>query len=295
MKKIAALLMTGALAAALILPAAALNYPVDVQYPSEVGGPVKKVYVVVSEAEIEELPKESFVLGGITYDYTDTVCQSVSSVLTKPYTQTETAESDTKDTEKLKAQLEPTKQVTTEDGYTGVLTLKEDSITATATEWGYGSDTKTLQRTYPNLSDADASFVPKEVTSNGRTYILADVSWAEGTAYNPYDEEIGIRYTANATYSSTKKTSWAKKYEINAEYTGDLTKTTGEGYQCTLLFYPQSSAQSNSKTTGLTTPAVRVETRLPIWAYIVGVILLAAAIGGCTYTFIDWKKKHSVK
>ena len=44
---------------------------------------------------------------------------------------------------------------------------------------GYGTSSRTVtaERTYPNLSDADVSLVPKSVNENGRNLTLADVSW----------------------------------------------------------------------------------------------------------------------
>ena len=70
----------------------------------------------------------------------------------------------------------------------------------------------TAERTYPNLSDADVSLVPKSVNENGRTLTLADVSWQEA-AVDPTDGyDIPIRYTAVASYTGTATSKYATGY-----------------------------------------------------------------------------------
>lgn len=157
----------------------------SLQYPDETGGTVQKTYTVRAESEIDQLPRETFSLGDVSYAYLDTICQEVSTTEEQPMTQTDTLEVDTKDREEILAGMEQSRLATTPDGYSGVLTLRPDSLTVEPAAYGSSSSTKTLTRTYPNLSDADLSFLPKEVTSDGRTYTLTDVSWTEGSVSNP--------------------------------------------------------------------------------------------------------------
>ena len=140
--------------------------------------------------------------------------------------------------------------VTTPDGFSGVLTLQPDSLTVEAASYGSKSSTKTLTRTYPNLSDADINLIPKEATANNRTYSLADIAWTEGSVYNPYDEEVSVRYTAVATYSTQVKSRYAKTYTATVNYTGTVSRTADEGYRCTLIFYPDSGAAVQKADTG---------------------------------------------
>lgn len=80
--------------------------------------------------------------------------------------------------------------------------------------------------TYPNLSDADVSLVPKSVNENGRTLTLADVSWQEA-AVDPTDGyDIPIRYTAVASYTGTATSKYATGYAVTADYKGDVTRTS---------------------------------------------------------------------
>ena len=78
--------------------------------------------------------------------------------------------------------------------------LDHTTIQVEAAGYGTSSRTGDGRRTYPNLSDADVSLVPKSVNENGRTLTLADVSWQEA-AVDPTDGyDIPIRYTAVASY-----------------------------------------------------------------------------------------------
>ena len=54
-------------------------------------------------------------------------------------------------------------EVTTEDGYTGTLTADYTTIQVEASGYKNRSRTVTAERTYPNLSDADVSLIPKTV------------------------------------------------------------------------------------------------------------------------------------
>lgn len=57
--------------------------------------------------------------------------------------------------------LEPELEITTEDGYTGILVPDYTSIQVEAAGYKTGSRTVSATRTYPNLSNADVSLIPK--------------------------------------------------------------------------------------------------------------------------------------
>ena len=94
---------------------------------------------------------------------------------TQSLTQTETVESKNKEMETLLALLPQAKPVTTEDGFEGTLYLNLNTLRTGVT--GYGSSSKTVKatRTYPNLSSADATHLPKTISDGGRTMTLQDV------------------------------------------------------------------------------------------------------------------------
>ncbi len=271
------LAITGALTGALCVSAGALAYPTDIQYPLEAGGPIQKIYTVQRESEIAQLPRDPFTMGDVSYSYQDTICEPFSDKEEQPLTQTDTLEVDTKDKDTILAGLEQSRMVTTPDGFSGVLTLQPDSLAVEAASYGSKSSTKTLTRTYPNLSDADMNLIPKEASADGRTYSLADIAWTEGSVYNPYDEEVSVRYTAVATYSTQVTSRYAKTYTATVNYTGTVSRTTDEGYRCTLIFYPDSSAavkDNNTGTTGFGTQLKGLTSVLLMLLLLVAAVLL---------------------
>ena len=88
---------------------------------------------------------------------------------TKPHIETVTQASSTDDMETILQQLSAELEVTTEDGYTGTLQL--DHTTVKVTVDGYATKTQALSasRSYPNLSEADVSLIPKSIEENGKT------------------------------------------------------------------------------------------------------------------------------
>ena len=76
-------------------------------------------------------------------------------------------------------QLAATCEADTEDGYSGTLTLDTANIKVEASGYSSSSRTVSATRTYPNLSDADLSLIPKTTQESGRTLSLADVQWQE--------------------------------------------------------------------------------------------------------------------
>lgn len=81
-------------------------------------------------------------------------------------------------------------------------------------------------RSYPNLSEADVSLVPKSIEDSGRTLTLADVDW----------QEAGGFYNATATYTGTATSQYATGYTVTADYAGEVTKTTSGIVRYTAVF-----------------------------------------------------------
>ena len=117
------------------------------------------------------------------------------------------------------------------------------TIQVEAAGYGTSSRTVTAERTYPNLSDADVSLIPKSVNENGRTLTLADVSWQEAAA-DPMDGyDIPIRYTAVASYTGTATSKYATGYTVTANYRGDVTRTSCD----TVIYTAAFSSAGNEK------------------------------------------------
>ncbi len=233
-KHIVTLLCTAALllgaASPPALAAGGPYYPVSVEeytYGSFDELRINKVYQLSLSDDPSGIPTEDFERNGRRYYLLDLVKEDGVGVDTQDYTETVTQDSDTKDLSVILKQLDAHKEVTTEDGYTGLLALDYTSVTVEAK--GYKTSTKSLSatRTYPNLSDADLSLVPKSITDGGKTLTLGAVEWSGGE---------GGYYTATATYSGTSSTRYATGYTVTANYTGQVAKTECKVVTYTAIF-----------------------------------------------------------
>ena len=151
-------------------------YPIDVkEYLEGDSHRISKVYQLSLSDDPSAIPTDDFERDGRLYFLLDMTRQDDIGVDTKPHTQSVTLASNTDDMEQILRRLEAAMEVTTEDGYTGVLQL--DHTTVKVTTDGYASKTQALSasRTYPNLSDADLSLIPKTIEEKGKTLTLADV------------------------------------------------------------------------------------------------------------------------
>ena len=221
MKRTAVLCLTALLACSLAIPARAADvlYPVEVtEYMEGDSSRLKKIYVLAPTDDPSLIPTEDFDREGQTYTLLDITRQDQVETDTRDYTETVTLESKTKDMDAILPQLTATLEVDTEEGYTGVLTLDTASIRVEAAGYSTSTRTVTAARTYPNLSDADVSLIPKSIEDGGRTLELADVQW----------QEAGEFYTANATYTGTASSKHATGYTVTAEYSGEVSRTTND-------------------------------------------------------------------
>ena len=207
MKRITPLLLAVLLTCAMTCPALAAEAPEGTApvrpaalYPTEVvetetggGRRLEKVYLLTAADNPANIPTDDFEREGYRYTLLDVTRQDYTESETREHTETVTLDSGTKDMDKIMPQLAATREVTTEDGFTGILMLDTASITVEAAGYGSSSRTVTATRTYPNLSDADSSLIPKTITDGGRTLTLADVQWLEA----------GEFYNATASYTGT--------------------------------------------------------------------------------------------
>ena len=244
MKRTAALCLAALLACSLAIPAMAADilYPVEVtEYMEGDSSRLKKIYVLTPADDPSLIPTEDFDREGQTYTLLDITRQDQVETDTRDYTETVTLESKTKDMDAILPQLTATLEVDTEEGYTGVLTLDTASIQVEAA--GYSTSTRALTaaRTYPNLSDADVSLIPKSIEDGGRTLELANVQW----------QEAGEFYTANATYTGTASSKYATGYTVTAEYSGEVSKTTNDTVTYAALFSANPTQMQTAAKSGM--------------------------------------------
>lgn len=216
---------------------ASCYYPVEVE--SYTAGDfdqprIRKVYQLSLSDDPSGIPTEDFVEYGRTFHLMEMTRKDEVGVDTQPLTKTITTDSSTGDLGEILKQLAPEITVETEDGYTGTLKLDYNSVQAEVK--GYKTSTRSLSasRTYPNLSDADLSLVPKTVQEGGRTLTLADVKWSSSTDME--GEDMVVRYTATASYTGSVSSRYATGYTVTADYTGEVAKTNCEIVTYTAIF-----------------------------------------------------------
>ena len=230
MKRASTLLLAALMAGLLALPAyAASFYPVSVEEYTY--GPldelrIDKVYQLSRNDDPKDIPTGEFDRGGYHYVLLDVVKTDQAETDAKDYTEIVTLETDTKDMAVIIQQLELSMEVTTEDGYTGTLMPDYPGITVEAKGYKTSSRTVTATRSYPNLSDADTSLIPRSIQDSGRTLTLADVQW----------QEAGGFYNATATYSGTTSSKYATGYIATVEYKGEVTRTSCDTVLYTATF-----------------------------------------------------------
>lgn len=238
-------------------------YPAEIRETDEGGKHrLEKVYMLSAADNPDNIPTEEFEREGYHYTLMDIVQQDYSESDVKEYSETVTINSQTKDMASIMPQLAATKEVETEDGYTGTLTLDTASIKVEAAGYTSSARTVTASRSYPNLSDADTSYIPKSVTENGRTLQLADIQW----------QESANGYTANATYTGSATSKSATGYTVTANYVGQVAKTISGNIIYTAVF--------SGTPTGAGSAALAAESGNFGWLL---ALLLVAVTGGIVY------------
>ena len=212
-------------------------YPIDIVYSEDdTAWRMKKVYQLDASADPLVIPTENFEHEGREYVFLDLLAEDQRETDTKEHTQQITQESSTKDTETVLKNLAPTLEYAGEDGYMGVLTLDTASVKVEASGYGRRNKNVTATRTYPNLADADTSYIPKTVEENGCTMELVDVSWQTAAADEVSGQSVATRYTAVASYAGTKTSRYVKGYVVTADYVGNVSRTTNNSILYTAIF-----------------------------------------------------------
>lgn len=248
MKRASALLVAVLTVCLLALPAhAASYYPVSVEEYTY--GPfdqfrVSKVYQLSAQDDPSLIPTDDFEREGYHYTLIDITREEQADTDTKLHTEIVTLESKSKDMAKILPLLAATSEITTEDGYTGVLTLDTASISVEAAGYGTSSRAVSATRSYPNLSDADTALIPRTIEDSGRTLTLTDVQW----------QEAGGFFHATATYGGTATSRYATGYTVSASYTGEVSKSSEAIITYTAIFSGTRIEDSSLKVPAETDP-----------------------------------------
>ena len=253
--------------------AAPTIYPAEVRASEENGIPrLEKVYYLTAKDDPASIPTADFEREGRTYTLLDILKNDQTETHTIDHIEVITQESKTKDMAEIIKVLEPELEISTEDGYTGVLALDYTTIAVEAAGYKTSSRTVSATRTYPNLSDADVSLIPKSVEENGRTLTLANVDWQEAAADHADGYTLPLRYNAVATYTGTATSKYATGYTVTAEYKGEITKTSCDTIIYTVVFSSMDAVEVAGEDSGNT-----AEVNWPLILIPLGAVGLGAA------------------
>ena len=185
---------------------------------------IRKAYDLAPGQNPDGIPRSDFEQDGYRYTLIDLLRQELPEMEQRQHTETVSLESKNKDMASVLALLPQEREFITDDGLTGVLTLKLDTVQVEPS--GYGSSTKqlTATRSYPNLAGQDTQYIPKTIEENGKTLTLQNIDWQTDNTANVDGYAIGDRYTAVATYTGTTTSSYVKGYTVTADYTGTVSR-----------------------------------------------------------------------
>ena len=298
-RKIITTLLALALTASLA-PAAFAAAPPTPCYPtsvtrSEDGAQIRKVYDLGPQDDPAGISRSDFEQEGFVYTLTDLLKQEAPEREERFHTETVTLDSKSKDMESVLALLPAQKEFTTEDGLTGTLALKLDTVQVDAA--GYGSSTRQVSttRSYPNLAGQDTTHIPKEITDNGRTLELASIDWRAENAANEDGSAAADRYTAVVTYTGTATSSYVKGYVVTAQYSGTVSRIALNKIRYVAIFEGTPLALPEPEPTPEPTQEPSQEPAAPVqfhWGYVLVPLGAVAAIGGGVGAALFLKKRR---
>ena len=253
----------------------AICYPTSVTR-SEDRTEIRKVYDLSPEDDPAGIARSDFELEGYYYTLTDLLRQEAPEHEERYHTETVAVDSASRDMESVLALLPAQREFTTDDGLSGVLTLKLDTVNVEIS--GYGSTTQALSaaRTYPGLANQDTQYIPKSIEDNGHTLTLQNIDWrTEGEEH----------YTAVATYTGTATSSYIKGYTVTADYSGTVSRINLNKVRYVAIFKGFSLTPAEPEPTPEPTQDLDVQTPSAHafqfhWAYVLVPLGVIAAIGG---------------
>ena len=216
----------------------AAEYPSQVSYNLNNGiFEVRKTYEMQVDEEPSAQAKQSFEQDGYSFVLTDMLRQELPEQESKAYTETVTVNSGSKELMAILPLLADTKEITTEDGFTGTLKLDTSTIIVESAGYKNNSWTVSATRTYPNLSSMDLEYIPKTTTENGRTLNFSTVDWQTDNTETVDDDTIGNRFSAVVTYTGTASSRNVTGYTVTAQYSGEVEKVSLDKVQYVAVFH----------------------------------------------------------
>ena len=228
MKRIVCMIAAAIISAtALMSSASAEAYRPAETVRSEDGTSIRVIYELTPEDDAGGIPVDDFEQDGFHYTFEDLVRQEVLEMKEQEAAETTTVKSGTNDPAAILAQLPAQMEVTTGDGFSGVLALDLDSVHTEPSEYGTESRTVTAIRSYSGFYLKDENSIPRTITENGSTLTLQSIGWQV--------DSMGI-YTATAVYGGTVSSRYVKAYTTTAEYRGTVSKTVVRSIRYEAIF-----------------------------------------------------------
>ena len=237
----------------------------------------RKYYDLGPEDDPAGIPRTDFEQDGFHYTMTELLKQELPEYEERLHTETVSVASKSKDMATVLSVLPQEKEFITEDGFTGTLTLKLESVQVKVS--GYGNNTKEISatRTYPNLTDQDTQFIPKTIEQDGKTLTLQNIDWKSDNTETVDGYALTDRYTAVATYTGNSTSSYVKGYTVTAEYSGTVSRIALNKIRYVAIFEGVSTEPVEKE------PVVQEPVDAPAsfnWAVILVPLAVVAAAGG---------------
>lgn len=247
---------------------------------SEDGTEFRKLYDLSPADDPSGIPRSDFEQDGFHYTLTDLLKQELPEQEIRQHTETVSLESKSKDMESVLALLPQEREFITDDGLTGTLTLRLDTVQVEVA--GYGSTTKEVSatRSYPDLAGQDTQYIPKTIEDNGRTLTLQNIDWQTDNTASTDGYALGDRFTAIATYTGSATSSYVKGYIVTAEYTGTVSRIALNKTRYVAIFEGVAMEPTEPEEPTIELSDIAEKPASFNWAYVLVPLGIVAAAGG---------------
>lgn len=247
---------------------------------SEDGTEIRKLYDLSPADDPSGIPRSDFEQDGFHYTLTDLLKQELPEQEIRQHTETVSLESKSKDMESVLALLPQEREFITDDGLTGTLTLRLDTVQVEVA--GYGSTTKEVSatRSYPDLAGQDTQYIPKTIEDNGRTLTLQNIDWQTDNTASTDGYALGDRFTAIATYTGSATSSYVKGYIVTAEYTGTVSRIALNKTRYVAIFEGVAMEPTEPEEPTIELSDIAEKPASFNWAYVLVPLGIVAAAGG---------------
>lgn len=247
---------------------------------SEDGTEIRKLYDLSPADDPSGIPRSDFEQDGFHYTLTDLLKQELPEQESRQHTETVSLESKSKDMESVLALLPQEREFITDDGLTGTLTLRLDTVQVEVA--GYGSTTKEVSatRSYPDLAGQDTQYIPKTIEDNGRTLTLQNIDWQTDNTASTDGYALGDRFTAIATYTGSATSSYVKGYIVTAEYTGTVSRIALNKTRYVAIFEGVAMEPTEPEEPTIELSDIAEKPASFNWAYVLVPLGIVAAAGG---------------